>query len=61
MSFWRQYFPATVIIAFTCGLVAQFIWKMIYSPEPLVPVVIELVFIVALAGVAIWLLLSRSN
>ena len=42
-QYWDDYFPIIVMVAIFCGLTGQFIWKMIYFPEPIVPVVIELV------------------
>ena len=47
-------FPMVVIIGLTLGLITAFIWKMIYFPEPLLPVILELIFIVTMAWLAIW-------
>lgn len=55
----KKVFPAIVITSLTCGLIAQFTWKMIYFPEPIVPVILELVFIVALATVGASLSLAK--
>ncbi len=53
-NFWNVYWPITVMVALTCGLTGQFVWKMIYFPEPIVPVIIELVFFYSIVGIAIW-------
>ena len=53
-DFWDDYWPITVMIALALGLTAQFVWKMIYFPEPLGMVIIELIGIWALVGLAIW-------
>ncbi len=53
-EFWDEWYPVIIMLALFAGLVGQFIWKMIYFPEPIVPVVIELVCIVGLVGLAIW-------
>ncbi len=45
-EFWDDYWPISVIIALFLGLVGQFIWKMIYFPEPIGIVIFELVFII---------------
>ena len=50
----KRAFPISVIAAFGTGLMAQFVWKMIYFPEPLLPVVFELAGIIILAGIAVW-------
>lgn len=50
----KRAFPIILIIAFLSGLIGQFVWKMIYFPEPVIPVVLELAAFTALAGVAIW-------
>jgi hypothetical protein len=52
--FWDVYWPIIVIIALALGLTAQFVWKMVYFPEPIVPVIIELVIIWVIVGVAVW-------
>jgi len=49
-------FPIIVIIALTSGLLGQFIWKMIYFPEPILPVIFELIFFTTLAGIGIWMI-----
>ncbi len=51
----KKAFVITIILALAAGLIAQFVWKMIYFPEPIIPVIIELLFIVALAGLAVYL------
>ena len=53
-QFWDDYCPIMVMIALALGLTGQFVWKMIYFPEPLKMVIIELVGIWAMVGVAIW-------
>ena len=45
----KRVLPVFIIISFACGLIAQFIWKMIYFPEPIVLVIFELGFIIILA------------
>jgi len=50
----KRVFPIIVILAFLAGLIGQFIWKMIYFPEPIIPVVLELTGFCILAGIAIW-------
>ena len=55
----RKVFPISVIIGLTAGLVAQFVWKMMYFPEPLFPVILELMFIFCLAGIAIWIIVKK--
>jgi len=50
----RRFFPILVIIAFLLGLIGQFAWKMIYFPEPLIPVICEITMFIILAGIAIW-------
>lgn len=57
--FWVNYWVIIIIIALACGLTGQFVWKMIYFPEPLVPVIIELTIIWGLVGLAIWLILKH--
>lgn len=52
--FWDDYFPIVVIIALFLGLLGQFIWKMIYFPEPIPLVVVELTCITGLVVLAIW-------
>ena len=52
--FWGKDYPTVVILAFTLGLTGAFIWKMIYHPEPLIPVMLELMIIYTLASTAIW-------
>jgi len=47
-------FPVIVIISLTLGLITAFVWKMIYFPEPLLPVILELLFMVTIAWLAIW-------
>jgi len=47
-------FPIIVITSLTLGLIASFVWKMIYFPEPILPVILELVFIVTMAWLAVW-------
>ena len=47
-------FPVIVIISLTLGLITAFVWKMIYFPEPLLPVILELLFMVTMAWLAIW-------
>ena len=46
--------PIVIIISLTLGLITAFIWKMIYFPEPLLPVILELILIVTIAWLAIW-------
>ncbi|MBA7580434.1 hypothetical protein ES708_22325 [subsurface metagenome] len=50
----RQAFVILTLVAFAAGLIAQFVWKMIYYPEPLIPVICEVCGIVIAAGLAIW-------
>ena len=52
--------PITIIVALTTGLIAQFIWKMIYFPEPILPVIFELIFIITAAGVAIQMIAKQE-
>ena len=49
----KRTFPIAVILAFLAGLIVQFVWKMIYFPEPLLPVVLEIAGFIVLAGIAI--------
>ena len=42
-----------VLIALLIGILGQFVWKMIYFPEPLIPVIIEVVLIISLTISAI--------
>jgi len=42
-----------VLIALLAGILGQFIWKMIYFPEPIIPVIIELSLITAMTLSAI--------
>ena len=53
-DFWNDYWPIIVMIALAAGLTAQFVWKMIYFPEPVEAVIIELIGTWAIVGVAIW-------
>lgn len=55
----RKAFVVSVLLGFMAGLEAQFIWKIIYFPEPLIPVVVEMCGIVVLAGLAIWFEVSK--
>ncbi len=50
----KKVFPIAVIIAFLLGLIGQFVWKMIYFPEPIIPVICEVSGFIILAGIAIW-------
>lgn len=50
----RKVFPIIVLVALMAGLLGQFGWKMIYFPEPLIPVIFEVSGIVILSGLAIW-------
>ena len=54
-------FPVIIIWALTAGLIAQFVWKMIYFPEPVIPFICELVMFVILAVWASYLLLGRER
>lgn len=49
----RRAFVISVLLGLTAGLVASFVWKMVYFPEPLLPVILELTMIITLAGLAI--------
>ncbi len=51
--FWRQIYPTMIIGGFWAGIMTQFVWKMIYFPEPLILVVGELIPITALGILAI--------
>jgi len=53
---WQRMWVIAVLVALLAGLTTQFIWKMIYFPEPIIPVIIELAFIYALAISAIYLI-----
>jgi len=44
----------TVLLALYAGLIGQFVWKMIYFPEPLMLVIIELILIGGLVSSAIY-------
>lgn len=57
-KFWDDWYPVIVLVAFFSGLLGQFIWKMIYFPEPIVPVIIELLVIAGLAGLAVWMVIK---
>ena len=46
-------FPIIVILGLTADLIAQFIWKMVYFPEPLLVVILEVMGIIILAGIGI--------
>ena len=50
----KKAFPIVVILAFLAGLIGQFVWKMIYFPEPLGVVILEITGFILLAIVAIW-------
>lgn len=47
-------FPIAVIIGLLFSVIGQFVWKMIYFPEPLLMVIGELIGFIIFAGVAIW-------
>jgi hypothetical protein len=51
--FWKVWYPAIVISGLWGGIVAQFIWKLIYTPEPLVWVALELAFVTVLSALAV--------
>lgn len=55
----RTFLPAIFVLALTCGLIGQFVWKMVYFPEPLLPVILELIFIVAIAGYIVYQILRK--
>ena len=50
----KRGFVVSVLLGLCCGLIAQFIWKLIYFPEPLIPVIIEVSGIIILTGIAIY-------
>lgn len=52
-------FPIATICALTAGLLAQFTWKMVYFPEPIVPVIFEIAFILFLAGTSVWVIATK--
>ncbi len=54
ISLMKKAIVVIVLLALTAGLLGQFVWKMIYWPEPLVPVIIEICIILGLTGLAIW-------
>lgn len=54
-----RYIPAVIILALTCGIIAQFVWKMVYFPEPITPIVLEMASIIILAIIGIYLSLKR--
>ncbi len=58
-TFWAVVYPVIVILALWAGIVTQFVWKMIYFPEPILPVIIELIFITSVSGSAIWMTIRR--
>lgn len=49
----KRVYSVVVICGLVMGLLAQFAWKMIYFPEPLTPVVIEVTGIIVISGIAI--------
>ena len=51
--------PTLVIMALFAGILGQFIWKMIYFPEPVIPVIFELICITGLVVLAIWVEITR--
>lgn len=57
-EFWDDWYPVIVLAALFAGLLGQFIWKVIYFPEPTVPVIIELTVILGLVISAIWLVIK---
>ncbi len=61
MRFYPSSIVAGIIIGLTGGLIAQFIWKMIYFPEPIIPVILELVIIIAFATVGCELVLRQER
>jgi len=50
----KRVFIIAVIAGLVAGLITQFVWKMVYFPEPLILVVGEVAGIIVLAGLAIW-------
>ena len=56
----RKGLPVSFVGALTCGLLAQFIWKMIYWPEPLLPVILEIAGILGMTAFVVYQIL-RSN
>ena len=60
-EFWYGWWPGVVLVAFYLGLVTQFIWKMIYFPEPIVTVVLELVVITGMLSSALVSLVTRGK
>lgn len=55
----KQIYPIVVILSLAAGLVTQFIWKMIYFPEPVIPVIIELTFIIGLTISSVWVIATK--
>lgn len=52
--FWKKYYPTMIIGGLWTGLVTQFVWKIVYFPEPLIPVIGELTLITTLGTLAVW-------
>ena len=55
----KRLLPMIIIVSFACGLIAQFVWKMTYFPEPEFLVIIEIVGILIIATVGSCLSLNR--
>jgi len=55
----KRVLPMIIIVSFACGLIAQFVWKMFYFPEPIIPVICEIVGIVILGVIGSCLSLGR--
>ena len=49
----KRAFVIAVLLGLLAGLLAQFVWKLIYFPEPIIPVIFELLGFIILTGVAV--------
>ena len=59
--FWSVLYPAVILLALWAALVGAFVWKMIYHPESVVWVILELSAFTIISFSAIWCLLKNYS